>query len=214
MLDQKEIDAMKKVMANLSKVEAQSLGTYAKKELLPGVSTVTESRKFTDPNVHAMQDVLTRLSSVTNSTKRQINEEVKTNTKIRQFTEMEQKGSSVKLEKYEITIREEQFGTTLKNVYDITNIKTGKQLYTGLALFESVMIITKHLLKSGESNTFLVCDKIVGFDNQYARYLTEASMCKAKMKRASTADQQGIYESKYTRAIDQAKAVKSHILKG
>ena len=214
MLDPKEIDAMKKVMANLSKVEAQSLGTYAKKELLPESGAVTESRKFTDPNVHAMHEVLSKLSNVANSTKKQLNEEIKTNTKIRQFTEMEQEGSSVKLEKYEITIREEQFGATVKNVYDITNIKTGKQLYRGLALFESVMIITKHLLKGGESNTFLVCDKIVGLDEQYARYLTEASMYKAKMKRVADADQQGIYESKYSRAIAQAKAVKTHILKG
>lgn len=214
MLDQDSINAMKKVMANLGKVEAQSLGTYVKEEL--GQSDgqpVTEGRKFTDPNVGAMHDILSKLSNVTNSTKKTITEQSKTNTKLRQFTEMEQQGSSVKLNKYEISIREEQFGATIKNVYDITNTVTGQTLYEGLALFESVMIITKHLLKN-ETTSFLACDRVAGLDSDYARHLTEASIYKAKIKKGATGDLLGIYESKYSRAIAEAKSVKTHILKG
>lgn len=201
-------------MASLGKVEAQSLGTYVKEEQLSPTGTVTEGRKFTDPNVHAMHDILHKLSSVTNHTQRQISEEVKTNTRMQQFTEMEKHGASVTINKYEILIREEQFGATLKNVYDIKNTATGKVLYEGIALFESVMVITKHLLKSGEANSFLTCDKIVDLDQQYSRHLSEASMYKSKIKKGAAGDQLGIYESKYSRAITQAKTVKSFILKG
>lgn len=214
MLDQDQINAMKKVMANLGKIEAQSLGTYVKQEL--GQSDdkpITEGRKFTDPNVGAMHDILSKLSNVTTHTKKQITEQSKTNTKLRQFTEMEQEGSSVKLNKYEISIREEQFGATLKNVYDITNTVTGQVLYEGLALFESVMIITKHLLKN-ETTSFLACDRVAGLDSDYARHLTEASIYKAKIKKGASGDLLGIYESKYSRAIAEAKSVKTHILKG
>ena len=150
---------------------------------------------------------------VKNHTKKQITEQSKTNTKLRQFTEMEQQGSSVKLNKYEISIREEQFGATVKNVYDITNTATGQLLYEGLALFESVMIITKHLLKN-ETTSFLACDRVAGLDSDYARHLTEASIYKAKIKKGASGDLLGIYESKYSRAIAEAKSVKTHILKG
>lgn len=212
MIDQDSINAMKKVMANLGKVEAQSLGTYTKDELIGNDGQITESRKFTDPNVHAMHDILSKLSTVTTQTKRQISEEVKTNTKLRQFTEMEQTGASVKLNKYEINIRQEQFGATSKNVYDITNTSTGQVLYEGLALFESVMIITKHLLRNG-SAAFQACDRVVDMDQQYSRYLSEASTYKARIKKGASGEQLGIYESKYSRAIAEAKAAKSNILK-
>ena len=215
MLDQDQINAMKKVMANLGKIEAQSLGTYVKEELgQSDGAPVTEGRKFTDPNVGAMHDILSKLSSVTNHTKKQITEQGKTNTKLRQLTEMEQEGSSVTINKYEIAIREEQFGATVKNVYDIKNTATGRVLYEGVALFESVMIITKHLLKSGETASFLECDRIIKLDQDYARHLTEASIYKAKIKKGATGDLLGIYESKYSRAIAEAKSTKTYILKG
>lgn len=215
MLDQQQIDAMKKVMANLGKVEAQSLGTYVKQEIGQSDSQpVTEGRKFTDPNVGAMHDILSKLSSVTSQTKKQITEESKTNTRLRQFTEMEQVSGGVRLSKYEINIREEQFGNTLKNVYDVYNVETNKKIYEGLALFESVMIITKNLLRNNPGTSFLICDRIAELDKDYARHLTEASIYKAKIKKGATGEQLGIYESKYSRAIAEAKSVKSLILKG
>ena len=216
MLDQQQIDAMKKVMANLGKVEAQSLGTYVKQEI--GQSdgkVVTEGRKFTDPNVGAMHDILSKLSTVTTNTKQKITEQSKTNTRLRQFTEMEEVSGGVRLSnKYEINIREEQFGATVKNVYDVYHVETGKKIYEGLALFESVMIITKNLLRNNPGTSFLICDRIAELDKDYARHLTEASIYKARIKKGATGDQLGIYESKYSRAIAEAKSVKSLILKG
>lgn len=214
MIDQSEINAMKKVMASLGKVEAQSLGTYVKQELgqVDG-QPVTEGRKFTDPNVGAMHDILSKLNNVATSTKRTITEQSKSNTRLRQFTEMEQEGTSVKINKYEISIRQEQFGNTIKNVYDLKNTVTGQMLYEGLALFESVMTITKHLLKN-ETTSFLACDRIAGLDSDYARYLNEASIYKSKIKKGGSAELLDIYESKYSRAIAEAKSTKTHILKG
>lgn len=201
---QKEVEAMKKVMSNLSSI------TERKSASSNGKSGSAASQHFKDPNTNAMLDILTRLSVVNDQTRTVISENTDIRTK--QLASTEETASGVKIANYVVNISEHDTGNGIRNTYSIYDTTIHKEIYSDLALYESVMAITKQLLKSG-SIAFIKCNAIAHLDADYAKNLYEAMAHKQRIKSTQDYDRKCLYENKYSRNIGLAKEAKRNILK-
>jgi len=201
---QKEVEAMKKVMSNLSSITDHRPPSGDER------SSQVTSTKFKDPNSQAMLDILTRLSTVNEQTRTVIAENSDIRTK--QLASTEETSTGVKIANYVVNIAEHDTGHGVRNTYSIYDTTTHQEIYSDLALYESVMAITKQLLKSG-SVAFIKCNAIAKLDADYAKNLYEAMAYKQRIKATQDYDRKCLYENKYSRNIGLAKEAKRNILK-
>jgi len=211
MLSRQEIDAMKRVMQNLSSVENKKTVSNMVAEGASALANKSVSN-HPDPNVQAMAKILGRFQAVTEEAKTTLVEEAKENVRTRQLLNTEQTSRGVRIADYHVIVKEAQWGNKTKNVYDIVDLTTNEVIYSDLALFESAAAITKCLI-SGSATASLKCDQIFEADQTYARHLYDAAVYNSKIKRARDTEQLAIYESKYTRSHGLAKEARTRILK-
>lgn len=201
---QKEVQAMKKVLSNLSSVTDQvSRGINQQ-------SDTSSSAKFKNSNSQAMLDILTRLGAVNEQTRTVISEN--TNVRAKQLASTEQTSAGVRIANYVVDIAEHDTDAGTHNVYSIYDTVTQQTIYNDLALYESVMAITKQLLTPGNT-AFIKCNAIAKLDADYAKNLYEAMAYKQRIRSAQDYDRKCLYESKYSRNIGLAKEAKRNILK-
>lgn len=211
MLSRQEIDAMKRVMQNLSSVENKSAVSNIVAESASALENKSVN-KHPDPNVQAMAKILSRFQAVSEEAKTTLVEEAKENIRTRQLLNTQQTSRGVRIADYHVIVKETQWGNKTKNVYDIVDLTTNEVIYSDLALFESAAAITKCLI-SGSTTASLKCDQIFEADQTYARHLYDAAVYNSKIKRARDTEQLAIYESKYTRSHGLAKEARTRILK-
>jgi hypothetical protein len=202
-----EIEAMKKVLGNLSSITDQRPPQSGERSQNFAQSSGAKAK---DPDSQAMLDILTRLSRVNEQTREVISES--TDVVNKQLASTEQTASGVKIANYIVDIVESHVNGTVKNTYTITEAATGNVLYSDLALYESVMAITKQLLKNPAA-AFVKCNTIARLDEDYARHFYEAMSYKQRIQRTNDLDKRSLYESKYSRSVGMAKDAKRNILK-
>lgn len=193
----KEVDAMKRVLNNLNAVTDPSIK-----------STVTKSDRTGESR--AMLEILTRLSKVNEQTQNVIMES--SNTRTRQLATTQKTESGVSIANYLVSITETEVNNTKRNIYTITDTASNQILFSDIALYESVMAITKQLILK-KQDAWAKCDAIVQIDQDYARHLYEASALKCRIKESTDLDRRCLYENKYSRTIGMAKEARRSILK-
>jgi light-regulated signal transduction histidine kinase (bacteriophytochrome) len=202
----KDVDAMKQLMSNLgSLTDGKSLQTGGTTG-----STQSSGKVLKDANSQAMFEILNRLNSVNEKTMTVIAED--TNIHHKQLASTEQTTSGVRIANYIVNITETTINGTSRNLYSIFDTDKQEEIFADLALYESVMAITKQLLKPSEV-TFIKCNQIAKLDADYAKNLYEAIAYKQRIKRTDDFDRKCLYESKYSRTIGLAKEAKRNILK-
>lgn len=202
-----EIEAMKKVLGNLSSITDQRPPQSGERSHNFAQSTGVKAK---DPDSQAMLDILTRLNKVNEQTREVISES--TDVVSKQLASTEQTASGVRIANYIVDIAEATVNGTVKNTYSIIEAATGRVLYSDLALYESVMAITKQLLKNPGS-AFVKCNTIARLDEDYSKHFYEAMSYKQRIQRTNDLDKRSLYESKYSRSVGMAKDAKRNILK-
>lgn len=209
-----EVDAMKRLMSNLSSINESSAplsnGSRPSALTSSNPSSFATGRKLSDPDSQAMFEVLSRLNAVSDQTREAIAESNDIHSKQLAYTEETEKG--VRIANYIVDITETEINGRTRNTYGVTEASTGKVMYTDLALYESVMAITKNLLKPSET-AFKRCDLIAQLDADYSKNLHEAASHKVRIQSATDSERRAIHESKYSRNIGLAKEAKRSILK-
>jgi hypothetical protein len=200
----KDVDAMKQLMSNLGSLTQNPRISEGNNGSHNSVKTIK------DADSQAMLDILIRLNSVNEKTMTVISESTDIHSK--QLASTEQTQSGVRIANYVVNITENSENGSKRNTYSIFDTSTQEEIYTDLALYESVMAITKQLLKPTDA-TFIKCDQIAKLDEDYAKNLYEAMAYKQRIKKTSDIDKKCLYESKYSRTIGLAKEAKRNILK-
>lgn len=196
-MNAKEVDAMKRVLNNLNAVTDPSV-----------TSTVDKSVKADESK--AMLDILTRLSKVNEKTQTVIAENVDTRTRQLATTQKTERGVSIA--NYLVSITESENAGVKRNLYSILDTSTNEVLYQDIALYESVMAITRQLLLKKQIS-WKKCDEIIQLDQDYSRHLYEAGALKQRIQTATDMDRKCLYENKYSRTVGLAKEAKRNILK-
>ena len=196
-MNAKEVDAMKRVLNNLNAVTDPTV-----------TSTVDKSVKAGESK--AMLEILTRLSKVNEKTQTAIAESV--DTKTRQLATTQKTERGVSIANYLVSITESENAGVTRNLYSIVDTATNEVLYQDIALYESVMAITRQLLLNKQIS-WKKCDEIIQLDQDYARHLYEAGALKQRIQTATDMDRKCLYENKYSRTVGLAKEAKRNILK-
>jgi len=161
-------------------------------------------------DVTAMASVLSKLNNISNHVVDDIITESVKYPSVAEAIHTERTGNSIKVGRYEISIKEDANRIAGKQFYSIYNSLTNETIANDISLYETAISVIR-LLNGGQFTNSTDVRKLFEQDDAYTSHKVDAFTYKRRMIKTSDPSKRDIYESRLQASMDRCMTAKKLI---